>query len=773
MIFFRILQRDFIRSRTTSAVVFSFIFLSSLLIAGGIQLIATINGAMTHLFDTARAPDVVQMHAGDLNRQAIDTWARSHRLVDSYQVAEMITLDGESLYLGTTGQSEKHSVMDISLVRQNDAFDYLLDETNSIYRPEPGTIGVPVYYARRDNLTPGDPVIIRIHGRELNFTVGAIIRDAQMNPSIIHSKRLVLNDHDYENLRRIIPDTEYLIEFILTDPEQTDEFMKDYHASGLPQTGPIVDRNLFKTLNALSDGLVAAVLIVLSLLLIGIAILCLRFTILASIEEDYREIGVMKAIGMDRRHIRRIYTAKYAALGVIASVIGYAFSFPLAAIPGENVTAFLGTPSVTPLRFILPAVGALGVLLIVIVSCLVILRRINGITAVNALREEGVRETGSSRGAPGISRFRTMNINVVMGLRDVLQRFRLYRLLAVIFVFATFTIIVPVHFLSTISSDDFISYMGIGRSDIRIDLRQTDNTAERFDHVVAALQTDPDVSRFAPLITSQFTVTRENGETETLAVETGQISLFPLDFLEGTAPTRTEEIALSYLNAQDMDVQVGDTIILDAAPLTVSGIYQDVTNGGRTAKATFPHNPDQVLWYSVAVDLKDGVSIAWKSDAYAVSFAPARVTDLAGYMEQTLGTTVSRLRSVTAIAIVVGLGISILITALFLNMLIRKDNTRIAILRSLGFTLANVRTQYLTTAMVILGAGVVLGTVFSNTLGQRLVGFLWSFMGAARISFVVEPLKAYLILPLLFATVVTITTRIAMSGINTTPGGIQ
>jgi putative ABC transport system permease protein len=773
MILYRILQRDLIRSRTTSAVVFSFIFLSSLLIAGGIQLIATINGAMTDLFETARVPEVVQMHAGDLDRDQIDTWAHAHPLVADHQVAEMISLDGESLYLGTSGRSEKRSVMDIGLVRQNDTFDFLLDEKNSIYRPQPGQIGLPVYYALRDNLVPGDPVTIRTPRGDRHFTVGAIVRDAQMNPAIIHSKRLVLHDHDFSTLRQTIPDREYLIEFILTDPEKTDTFMADYQASGLPQTGPMVDRNLFRTLNALSDGIVAAVLMVLSLLLIGIAILCLRFTILASLEEDYREIGVMKAIGMDHRHIRRIYTVKYAALGALASLLGYVFSFPLSAIPGENVTTFLGTPAVTPLRFVLPAAGALGVLLAVVLACLVILRRIHGITAVTALRGEGIGKTGGPRGAPGIGRFRTMNINVVLGLRDVLQRFRLYRLLTVIFVAATFTIIVPVHFLSTISSEDFVSYMGIGRSDIRIDLRQTDDRANRFDQVVSVLQTDSDVSRFAPLITSQFTVTRENGETETMAVETGNVSLFPPDFLEGTAPTRNEEIALSYLNAQDVDIQVGDTLILDGAPLTVSGIYQDVTNGGRTAKATFPHNPDEVLWYSLAVDLRDGVSVAAKRDAFAAQFAPARVTDLAGYMEQTLGTTVHRLRAVTAIAIVVGLGISVLITALFLNMLIRKDTTRIAILRSLGFTLANVRTQYLTTAMTILGGGVILGTLFSNTLGQRLVGFLWSFMGAARIRFVIEPLKAYLILPLLFATVVTITTRIAMSGINRTPGGIR
>jgi len=41
--------------------------------------------------------------------------------------------------------------------------------------------------------------------------------------------------------------------------------------------------------------------------------------------------------------------------------------------------------------------------------------------------------------------------------------------------------------------------------------------------------------------------------------------------------------------------------------MVVSGIYQDVTNGGRTAKAaSLPFDPDNVLWYVVSVDVKPG-----------------------------------------------------------------------------------------------------------------------------------------------------------------------
>jgi putative ABC transport system permease protein len=106
-------------------------------------------------------------------------------------------------------------------------------------------------------------------------------------------------------------------------------------------------------------------------------------------------------------------------------------------------------------------------------------------------------------------------------------------------------------------------------------------------------------------------------------------------------------------------------------------------------------------------------------------------------------------------------------------MLLSKDRVRIAILRRLGFSLRHIRRQYLTTALTVLALGITAGTLFSNTVGQRLVSALWSFMGAAHIQFVINPLQAYVLLPLLLVTAVALTTRSSLTGISETHGEIQ
>jgi len=772
MIATKILRKDFQRKKIISIVVFAFILLSALLVASGANLIMDLSSALNALMAKSQAPHFVQMHAGEVDQAEIERWAAGNSLVEEQQTVEMITVDGSTLYVGDSETAEENSIMDISFVIQNRDFDFLLDLDNRVIHLSPGEVAVPIYYMQRDDLAVGDTVRISDEEFERTFSIAAFVRDAQMNPAIVHSKRFLVHEDDYAALQEHFAETEYLIEFLLSDTGHVDRFSQAYLSSGLPQKGPSVDRTLFKTLNGLSDGIVAGVVIVLSLLLMIIAILCLRFTILATIEEDTKEIGVMKAIGIGKGDIRRIYLAKYVIMGVLASVAGYLVSLPLNPVLSANVMLTIGSAPNGLIQCAVPMVAAGSISLMVFGSCVLILRRLHRISAVEALRSGTVGGSAKTLPVLNLKKSPLPNVNVFLGFRDVIQRFKLFGLLCFVFFFSAFVIIVPVHFLTTIQSPSFISYMGIGQSDIRIDLRQSEDMGQRFDDMLTYLADDPDVERFSPLVTSQFTMVGSDGAEETINIETGDFSIFPLDYLEGTAPELADEIALSSLNAQEMEKRVGDTLLLivdgQEREMTVSGVYQDVTHGGRTAKATLPYDPDTVLWQAVSLDLTSGSDLDAKVGEYSEAFHPARVTDLEGYLNQTLGNTIEQLRLVTVVAITVGLSVAVLITSLFLTMLVSKDASQIAIMRSLGFSLRNIRVQYLSRALLLLGLGIVLGTVFSNTLGQRLVSALWAFMGASQIRFVINPVQAYVLLPLLLMLAVSITALISMVGIRET-----
>ena len=755
-----------------AVVVFAFVTLSALLVSSGSNLIIELSGALDALFEASKAPHFVQMHAGEIDEAEIDDWAAGNEMVEEHQTVEMVTVDGSALYVGDTETPETNTIMDVSFVKQNPRFDFLLDLENQLIELSAGEIAVPIYYRERDDLTLGDTIRVADGGYDRTFRVKAFVRDAQMNPAVVHSKRFLVHEDDLSALREHFAETEYLIEFRLQDPGKVGAFGEAYASSGLPKKGTSVDRNLFMTLNGLSDGIVAGVVIVLSLLLMVIAILCLRFTILATVEEDVKEIGVMKAIGVGRRDIGRIYLTKYVLIGALGSVAGYLASLYLNPLLSANVMLYIGQAPTGVLGQAVPMLAAGGMGLIAVISCAIILRRLRRITAVEALRSGDGRRPAGHLPVLSLRNSGPFGVNVFLGLRDVLQRFRMFGLLCFVFLFCAFVVIVPVHFLTTIQSPSFISYMGIGRSDIRIDLRQSDDMEQRFERLLAYLERDPDVEKYSPLVTSQYTMVGDDGAEETISIQTGDFSMFPLDYVEGKAPELSHEMALSSLNAREMEKGVGDTLVLmvdgQEREMRVSGIYQDVTNGGRTAKAVLPYDQQKVLWQAVSLDVSGGSSVDAKVQEYAEAFHPARVTDLEGYLSQTLGNTIAQLRKVTVVAVVVGLSVAALITSLFLTMLISKDSSQIAIMRSLGFSLHDIRVQYLSRALLLLGLGIVAGTVFSNTLGQRLVSSLWALMGASQIKFVIDPIRAYVLLPALLMVAVGLTTLLSIRGVKET-----
>src|SRR6056297_2149428 len=122
MILLRILKNDFLRKKGIMMIVFFFIMLSAFLMSAGSNLIVELSNSLDALFSASRTPHFVQMHAGPIDRRALNDWTRKNERVEEFQLVEMITIDGSDLFLEKGGESEENSVMDIGFVTQNEKF---------------------------------------------------------------------------------------------------------------------------------------------------------------------------------------------------------------------------------------------------------------------------------------------------------------------------------------------------------------------------------------------------------------------------------------------------------------------------------------------------------------------------------------------------------------------------------------------------------------------------------------------------------------------------
>ena len=768
---------DFRRNRAVTLILVLLMMLSVVLATASAGTLVRLVGASGSLMAQADAPHVVQLHVGPYDQESVDAWAAGRTEVVHHQTQLLLGIRGADLSFDGVAQTD--NIQQNSLVVPNTERDLLLSlENEPITTVDPGTIVLPVIYQVEADIRTGDPVTITgPDGFSTELTVAAFARDSIMNPAVTSSKRLAVSAADLADVRAHTGQEEHLIEFWLADPgAQGAAFQKAYQDSAMPAAGQMVDAAAFRMFTMVGDGMVAAVVILVAALLLLVGMLCLRFSFLTAAEQDYREIGVLKAIGVPGRGIKRIYLTKYALLAGIATALGLPVGLALTPVLTRNITRYMGSvPSVW--NWVAPVLAAVLVLALLVLFVVVLLRRFDRVSAVEALGT--ATAGGRSRSRLRLHRSR-MPVQLRLGLMDVVGRWPTYLLLFLVFAVSTFIIIVPISSAATASAPGFINYMGTGQVDLRIDLRHEDETsAAQFEELVEQLRADPEVSAVAPMVTTRNDIVDKDGTSASLYVENGDHTLLPLTYADGRAPTDGTEIALSLLALNESGRQVGDTLPVQVGTqvreLSVVGSYQDITNGGKTAKSVLPTDGEEVMWYMAGAELTPGTDAGDKASAYAEDFAPATVADIEQWRIQTLGPIAAQITITAVVSAVVALALAALMTALFMQMLLARDAGQIAVQRAVGADDPGLRRQYLTRVLLVLLLGVVVGTLAANTLGQGVFNLMFEGMfggfesvgqGTSRIDFAVDPLLTYLGLPAALLATVGLTTYASSRAIS-------
>lgn len=754
--YFRIIRNDFSKSKFITVTTTLFVAIAAMLVSLAVILTVNLSSSLDSLITKAKTPHFMQMHSGEIDIGRLTYFAEQNSDVEQFQVVEFLNIEGAKIIIGN--KSLKDSVQDNGFSIQSDKFDYLLDLEGNKINVADGELFVPISYMRDNAIKIGDKAAIS--GKE--FTVVGFLRDSQMNSTLSSSKRFLISKNDYEAIKPT-GSLEYLIEFRLKDLAALGSFETAYASAGLEANGPTVTYSLFKMMNALSDGLMIAVILLISALVITIALLCIRFTLLAKIEDDYREIGVMKAIGIRVSDIKKIYLAKYVMIAVGGSILGFVLSLLFKGLLQENIRLYMGAPENSFIPILLGIIGILVIIMLFIVYVSVVLKRFRKISAVEAMRFGTSQDNNKSAKRFVLNKNKLFHTNVFLGINDVITKKRLYSTMLVVLILAAFIMIVPYNLYTTISSKSFTEYMGIGDYDMRIDI-QGDNIPNKTQKVVKVIDEDQTISQSAVLTTKLFKMKMEDGTEENIKIELGNHTTFPIKYSKGRAPEVENEIALSILNAGEMNKKVGDvlTLVIEGKEkdFIVSGIYSDITNGGKTAKAIFADNSAGIMWSVICAKFTDQTVVGSKVQEYTNIFHSVKISDVNHFVKQTFGSTIDSIKLASYMAVFIALLIVALVIVLFMKMLVAKDKYSIAIMKTLGFTKLDIKVQYVTRSVLILLVGTIFGTLLANTLGEKLAGKVISSFGAASFDFTIHPFLAYGLFPFIMLCVVLISTII-------------
>ena len=770
-LYLRYSRNDLTRNWGVNTALMIILILSAFLMATGCMVMERLVGGINQLFEDAKPPHFLQMHTGDYDAKALDDFAAAHPGIESWFIEDMLGYDSSSLTWSrpSTGESGNlaASLIDNLFITQNKEFDHLLDGSGTIVEPGNGEIYVPVAYQDKFDLRVGDTLSVQTDTGPRDFTISGFVRDSQMASSLSSATRFVISPDDFAALGSAGGgSSEIIVEYRLADASNASALQTAYDSDhSLPRNGPAVTFDMIRLINAFSDGLVAVALVFASLLLVVIALINLRFVIRGTMEDEVREIGVMRAIGLPARAVTGLYLGKYSIMTLLACVIGGLLGIFATNLLTASIVKNYSASAPGPATVLTPVIALALVYLLVVGICRGILRGIRRIEVVNALvhgstlngRQIARKTAGQARRARSTSLSTGHgSINQRLSLTDLRAEMGQWILIPLVFFLTSLLLILPMNLLSTFSSPRFVTYMGAPESDIRADMQFSKEVDATRSQLMRAWEDDRRLTNIRAYANVLYE-TRGKGGWETLRVEVGDYSGNTVKFLTGGRP-ENGQIALSALNAKKYDVKAGDTmtIRLDGKPstVTVSGTYQDVTSGGHTAKMQGSVT-EGAASYVIYANTAGGTGPTSISAEYDSQYRHASVIPMQEYVKQTLSYVTDAFRSAALLSLVLGLAVAALITGLFLKLRLTGERRRMGALSALGFSRSELIGQVRFKTVLTVAAGTAVGTVFAATLGEGLISGLISLtgIGLTSLSFIPNPLLVYLGYPLLLITV--------------------
>ena len=461
---------DLKKQMLIASTIVAFAFISSFIICLGLLLSNELLNKIDDTMERGKTPHFLQMHAGSIDNVDFSSFA-SNPMVEDFQIQPFLNIDNNEFLVD--GKPFIFSSDDNGVTIQSRSFDFLLAEDGSIINVDDG-IYVPTYY--KNSVELGSK--LTICGQD--FIVKGYLIDSQMGSSLSSSKRFLINEESYQKLRDKGSE-EFLIEARAVSVDDINAISNLYALSELPKDGPAVTYSLIRLMNALSDGLMIILIIISGILAMLISLVALRYIFLISIERDGKRIALIQAIGIRRDRLILLYSFKYLILLLLGSTLSLITL--LLMLENTSILILLG--------------GHLIIFIILTLWDYLIMRRISKIDILDEIRNSNKKSNGI----------------ISLALVSILT--------AIMYCLA----FIPASAASTLASKEFVSSMGIGNADIRMDLKGENRSA-----VEEYLSSSSLVDSYEIYDTYRVKVEAKE-QTLLMLIEKGNHSLFQLKYI--------------------------------------------------------------------------------------------------------------------------------------------------------------------------------------------------------------------------------------------------
>ncbi len=763
--YLRILKRDLKRKRTMNVILLLFITLASMFVASSVNNIMSVTTALDDYFEMADAPDYLGATMNKAENGEIETLLDGADSVDGYRTEQVIFMANTMV----SSDNEDAEILGGTMLLQGDtdlALNYFLSDNSILEDVAPGELYMTGHMMEKQKLSVGDRVTITIEGVSKEFRIAGSINDAVLGAGAQSVTRYIVDEEEYtffsneEKISHMYGGRAFYIE--TTDSDAM-----------LGELGKAGESFMFSMDRAymrfcyIFDMIVTGILLAVSVLLIVISFVVLRFTITFTLAEEFREIGVMKAIGIKNRKIRGLYLVKYTLLAVIGAAIGLVFSYPFGTmlmkvssksviLTGENAYAVN----------VLCSVAVVAVILLFSYGCT---RKVTGFTPVDAIRNGQTGERFRKKSLMSLAKSK-LGTTGFLATNDIVSSPKRYGIVTLTFTLClciTLTLsvsastlksdkllpafdMVECHAMVNINGGDVMNFMTEeGRMVLKDYLAEMEETLSEHGMPATCVQ-----DLMIPL-------TVRNGEKESqipcFQATGAKIDQFAR--IEGTAPEAPGEIAMTKMAAESIGADIGDTVVIVSMEgereYLITALYQSMNNRGQALRF---HEDEEINYIQASGGMSAQIVFHDAPDKKEVE---KRIKKINTFFEEYgdvisagewIGKAVSVADSITAIkGLMTGLTIVLvaLVTVLMERSFIAKETREIALMKAMGLKNGKIYGCHVARFGIVGVVAVFFAELLLRPFLRLCIDPIFRMMGMeVAVDYAINPVEVYMVLPL-------------------------
>lgn len=763
--YLNILKKDLIRKKTMNTILLLFIVLASMFVSSSINNIIAVSTALESFFEKSEMSDyAIGTSVVPGEETSLDDVMKEIDCITDYKKEPYIRINEKIIHNGVK--------LDVSIPVVTDfkerGIKYFDENNNEITEVNKGEVYVPYKLLESTPISIGDTITVKYDDKTINLKIKGVLKDAFLSSHLMGINRLVVNSEDYKYFSDSGNAVNGYMAYINTNDVSELELML-----GKTNINTIFNGTLpLIKVTYIMDMIIAFILLAVSICLIFISFAVLRFSINFTLEEEFREIGVMKAIGIGNTKIRGLYLVKYLAISLAGSAIGFFAGLPFGKMLLDSVSKSIVMTIEN--EKIINLISSFSIVLIVMLFCFNCTRKVKKFTPIDAIRNGTTGERYNNKIKLSLSKSHSKPV-LFMAVNDILSSFKRYAVMTFTFTVGFLLILTIANTAITLKSGNMADLISIKKSDVYLYSYDLDEfytedgrskLYQKLSEIEKELNENDMSGKCSAEVMFKFSIEKGDKSTKSQSIVGVNTKTTDYPYLEGTAPQNTNEVAITSVIAERIDASIGDTVTINdmfgSKEYIVTAIYQSMNNMGegiRLHEDTEFNYAQAMIIPAIQIDFDDKVNsseLAERIEKLSELYPNYNIYNIGEFIDYTIGGYGSTISNVKYLMLTVVLIVSILVIVLMERSFITKEKSEIALLKSMGFRNSTILLWHTIRIFVVMIISILIGELFSKPFSNVTMGQVFRMMGAHQIDLSINPVENLVIYPIVMLAVTLI-----------------